>query len=109
VTPVENLRRDHRAAFLRHLGHRHESSLHAGYELGRSALAAGISLLEVIRVHHDVLVEVLRTTRPDEVEAVAEAASDFLLEVVASFDMSQRRSPSGRGQPRRAPGGDLSR
>lgn len=102
MTPVEDLRRDHRAALLRHLGHRQESSLHAGYELGRKALAAGISLLEVVRVHHEVLVEVLRTTRPDEVEAVTEAASDFLLEVVASFDMSQRRSPGGRG-PRSGP------
>ncbi|MGY1724985.1 phosphatase RsbU N-terminal domain-containing protein [Blastococcus sp. SYSU DS0533] len=98
MTPVDDLRRDHRAALLRHLGHRHEASLHAGYELGRKALAADISLLEVVRVHHDVLVEVLRTTRPEEVPAVAEAASDFLLEVVASFDMSQRRSPSGRGR-----------
>ncbi|MGY1836969.1 phosphatase RsbU N-terminal domain-containing protein [Blastococcus sp. SYSU DS0510] len=100
MTALEDLRRDHRAAFLRHLGHRRESSLHAGYELGRSALAAGISLLEVIRVHHDVLIEVLGTTRPEEVQAVAEAASDFLLEVVASFDMSQRRPPGGRGRPR---------
>ena len=99
MTPVEGLRRDHRAAFLRHLGSRTESSLLAGYELGRAALAADISLLEVIRVHHDVLIEVLRGTPPDEVQEVAEAASDFLLEVVASFDMSQRRSPSGRGHP----------
>jgi hypothetical protein len=100
VTPIEDLHRDHRAAFLRHLGRRREASLHAGYELGRSALAADISLLEVIRVHHDVLIEVLRDTPPDDVEDVAAAASDFLLEVVASFDMSQRRSPSGRGRPR---------
>ncbi len=99
MTPVEELRRDHRAAFLRHLGHRDESSLLAGYELGRAALAAGISLLEVIRVHHDVLLEVLRDTPPDEVPALAEAASDFLLELVASYDMSQRRSPGGRGRP----------
>lgn len=98
MTPVEELRRDHRAAFLRHLGSRHESSLLAGYELGRSALAADISLLEVIRVHHDVLIEVLGDTPPDEVQSVAEAASDFRLEVVASFDMTQRRFPSGRGR-----------
>jgi S-adenosylmethionine:diacylglycerol 3-amino-3-carboxypropyl transferase len=99
VTRIEDLRRDHRAAFLRHLGRPRESALHAGYELGRSALAADVSLLEVIRVHHDVLIEVLRGTPPDEVQDVAAAASDFLLEVVASFDMSQRRSPSGRGHP----------
>lgn len=100
MTAVEDLLRDYRAAFLGHLARRRESALHAGYELGRSALAADISLLEVVRVHHDVLIGVLRDTPPGEVQAVAESASDFLLEVVASFDMTQRRSPSGRGRPR---------
>jgi Phosphoserine phosphatase RsbU, N-terminal domain len=99
VTTIADLHRDHRAAFLRHLGRREESALAAGYQLGRSALAADISLLEVVRVHHDVLLEVLRDTPTDEVPAVAQAASDFLLELVASYDMSQRRSPGGRGRP----------
>jgi S-adenosylmethionine:diacylglycerol 3-amino-3-carboxypropyl transferase len=97
VTTVGALRRDYRAAFLRHLARREESALHAGYQLGRAALAADVSLLEMVRVHHDVLVEVLRGTPADEVPAVAEAASDFLLEVLASYEMSQRRSP---GRPR---------
>jgi hypothetical protein len=97
VTTVGALRRDYRAAFLRHLSRREESALHAGYQLGRAALAAGVSLLEVVRVHHDVLVEVLRGTPADEVPAVAEAASDFLLEVLASYEMSQRRSPGRPG------------
>ena len=100
MTTIADLHRDHRAAFLRHLGRpEEESALAAGYQLGRSALAAHISLLEVVRVHHDVLIEVLRDTPADEVPAVAQAASDFLLELVASYDMSQRRSPGGRGRP----------
>jgi hypothetical protein len=93
VTTLGDLLRDYRAAFLRHLGRRQEATLHAGYQLGRSALASDISLLDVVRVHHDVLVEVLRSSPADEGPAVAEAASDFLLEVLASYDMSQRRSP----------------
>ncbi|WP_369253315.1 phosphatase RsbU N-terminal domain-containing protein [Geodermatophilus amargosae] len=99
MTTIADLHRDHRAALLRHLGRREESALEAGYQLGRAALAADISLLEVVRVHHDVLLEVLRDTPADEVPAVAQAASDFLLELVASYDMSQRRSPGGRGRP----------
>ena len=90
MSAVEDLRRNYRAAFLRHLARREESTLHAGYELGRSALVAGTGLLEVVRVHHDVLVDVLRETPADEVADVAEAASDFLLEVLASYEMSQR-------------------
>ena len=96
MTSLADLRLDYRAAFLRHLGHPEESALHAGYELGRSALAAGITLLELVRVHHDVLIGTLRDSRADEVPDVAEAASDFLLEVLASYDMSQRRPRPGR-------------
>jgi hypothetical protein len=100
VTTVGDLARDYRAAFLRHLARRDESGLHAGYELGRSALAGDIGLLDVVRVHHDVLVGVLRDSPADEVPALEEAASDFLLEVLASYDMSQRRPRTGPPDPR---------
>ena len=102
MTKLADLRLDYRAAFLRHLGHPVESALHAGYELGRTALASGITLLELVRVHHDVLIDTLRDTRSDEVAGVAEAASDFLLEVLASYDMSQprrRAGPAGTAEP----------
>nr|WP_275586017.1 phosphatase RsbU N-terminal domain-containing protein [Geodermatophilus sabuli] len=82
--------RDYRSAFLRHLSRHEESSLTAGYQLGRGALAAGQSLLEVVRVHHEVLVEVLVDGPADEVPEVARAASDFLTEVLASYDMARR-------------------
>ena len=90
MTTVGDLARDYRAAFLRHLGRRDESGLNAGYELGRGALARDVSLLDMVRVHHDVLVDVLRDTPADEVPAVAGSASDFLLEVLVSYDMSRR-------------------
>jgi Phosphoserine phosphatase RsbU, N-terminal domain len=89
ATPADLLR-DYRAAFLRHLARREESVLNAGYEIGRGALAGGLSLLEVVRVHHDVLIEVLRDSPTDEGPLVADAASDFLLEVLGSYDMAQR-------------------
>ena len=91
-TPADLLR-DYRAAFLRHLARREESALTTGYEIGRGALAGGLSLLDVVRVHHDVLIEVLRDSPPDECPLVADAASDFLLEVLGSYDMAQRGFP----------------
>jgi hypothetical protein len=94
VSALDDLHLDYRAAFLRHLARSQESTLHAGYELGRSALVAGTGLLEVVRVHHDVLVDVLRETPADEVADVAEAASDFLLEVLASYEMTPRPTRS---------------
>ena len=87
---VDGVRRSYRAAFLRYLSRRDEAALHAGYEIGRAGLEAGLGLLQLVPVHHEVLVEVLRETAADEVPAVAAAASDFLLEVLSSYDMLQR-------------------
>ena len=93
MTGGEPLVRDYRAAFLRFLGRHEEVARHAGYELGRAALAAELSLLTLVRVHHDVLIDVLRGTPQGEVSSVAGAASDFLLEVLASYHMVQRVFP----------------
>lgn len=90
MTTLEALARDYRTAFLRYLPRREETALALGYELGREAVASGISLLDLAQVHHDVLLDVLADTRPEEVLDVATAASEFLLEVLATFDMAQR-------------------
>ena len=87
---LDTLTRDYRAAFLRYLPRREEAALHTGYELGRSAVTAGLSILELARVHHEVLVEVLSDTNSDDVARVASAASEFFLEVIATYDMAQR-------------------
>ncbi|MGY1823492.1 phosphatase RsbU N-terminal domain-containing protein [Geodermatophilus sp. SYSU D00079] len=90
MTAHDDLLRDYRAAFLRYLSRREETSLTAGYQLGRRALATGRGLLEVVQVHHEVLVEVLRDSPAEEVAGVARSASAFLLEVLASYDMARR-------------------
>ena len=87
---LDTLTRDYRAAFLRYLPRREEAALHTGYELGRRAVTAGLSILELARVHHEVLVEVLSDTNSDDVARVASAASEFFLEVIATYDMAQR-------------------
>ena len=87
---LDALARDYRAAFLRYLPRREEAALHAGYELGRTAVTAGVSILELARVHHEVLLQVLRDTRSDDLTHVASAASEFFLEVIATYDMAQR-------------------
>jgi hypothetical protein len=90
VTARETLLRDYRAAFLRYLSRHEESALDTGYQLGRRALAGGRSLLEVVQVHHEVLTEVLGDSPGDEVAPIARSASDFLVEVLASYDMARR-------------------
>ncbi len=91
MTPPASLARDYRVAFLRYLPRREEAALHTGYKLGRSAVVDGLSILELAHVHHDVFLEVLRDTRPEELTTVATAASEFFLEVLATYDMTQRR------------------
>ncbi|MBM7805140.1 hypothetical protein JOD57_000977 [Geodermatophilus bullaregiensis] len=90
MTATGQLTRDYRVAFLAYLPRRTEAALHRGYELGRAAVTDGLSILEVVRVHHEVLLEVLRETPAEEVPAVAGAASEFLIEVLATADMAQR-------------------
>jgi hypothetical protein len=70
---------------------RDESGLQAAYELGRRAMEESVGLLDVVRVHNDLFLEVLGTARHlDEVTDLTEAASTLLIDLVASFDVAQR-------------------
>ncbi len=96
MTPLGGLTRDYRVAFLRYLPRREEAALNRGYELGRAAVTEGLSILELARIHHDVLLEALRETPPEDIGQVATAASEFFLEVLATFDMAHRGFLDGR-------------
>jgi len=90
MTEFQDLKRDYRAAFLRYLLRREEAPLHVAYEIGRSAVAEGLSILAMAQVHHEVLLEVLRDTHADDVSQVGTAASEFLVEVLSTYDMAHR-------------------
>jgi len=90
MTTLAELERDYRAAFLRYLPRRDEAALHTGYELGRRAMTNGLSILDLAQVHHQVFLEVLRDTKPEDLAQVANAASEFYVEVLATYDMTQR-------------------
>ena len=74
TTPLDRLALDYRVAFLRYLPRREETALHSGYELGREAVMAGLSVLDIARIHHEVFLEVLRDTRDEDPTALATAA-----------------------------------
>jgi Phosphoserine phosphatase RsbU, N-terminal domain len=90
LTGLRGIERTYRTGFLRYLSRRDEAPLTSGYELGRSAVAAGVSLLDLARIHHEILLEVLRDTSQEDLTSVATAASEFFLEVLATYDMAQR-------------------
>jgi hypothetical protein len=86
---AQRLQRDYRPAFLRYLSRRDEPARHAGYVLGRTAVAEGQSMLDLVAAHHVTLAEVLPDARdPAEVLAMSTAASEFLTEVLASYSMT---------------------
>ena len=107
--PVDDLRRDYRPRFLAYLTRRDEDGLTAAYDLGRRSIRADIGLLDLVRVHHEVYVEVVATARDvDEARELAAAAAAFLLEALAPFEMTQRGFMAGGGldSPRAGGGRD---
>jgi hypothetical protein len=87
---VEALRRNYRIAFLRYLPSRVEAALALAYDIGRSAVADGTSVLVLTQVHHDVLREVVADSPHEEVDHLLERAAEFVAEVLASVEMVQR-------------------
>jgi len=87
----ERFRRDYAPVFLQYLSERGERGRRAAYELGRRAIGEQLSVLDLARIHHSVLLEVLKTHRsPQELEHIAQAASEFLVEALAVVEMTQR-------------------
>lgn len=89
-SPLDDLTQDQRAVLLRFLPRRDETAREAAYELGRRAFVAGISLLDVCRIHHELTLEVLRDTAPDEHLDVVTRGGELLLDVLAAYDMTHR-------------------
>jgi ANTAR domain/Phosphoserine phosphatase RsbU, N-terminal domain len=88
---VARFRRDYAPAFLQYLSEGGEPGRQHAYELGRRAIGDHLSILDVAHIHHAVLLDVLRTHRTSrELEQIAQAASEFLVEALAVFEMTQR-------------------
>lgn len=87
----ERFRRDYAPALLQYHSEGGERGRRSAYELGRRAISEHLSILDLARIHHSVLLDVLRTHRtPRELEHIAQAASEFLVEALAIFEMTQR-------------------
>lgn len=88
------------AAFSRYRSRPGEAGLAAAYEIGRSAVVRGLSLLDLSAMHHAALLRELRGARgPEDVERCTLAASDFFREVLATFEMTRRGFVEGLAAP----------
>jgi hypothetical protein len=87
----ERFRRDYAPVFLQYLSERGEQGRREAYELGRRAISEHLSVLDLARIHHGILLDVLKTHRSSqELEHIAQAASEFFVEALAAFEMTQR-------------------
>jgi len=94
---LESVRRDYTPAFLAHLNRRSEASLRSAYELGRAAMAAEVSMLDLVQIHHKVFLDVALTIRDlEELPEMLDAAAAFLVEALAPYEMTQH-APVRRG------------
>jgi hypothetical protein len=88
---LARFRLDYAPLMLRYLSQQDEEGLQAAYELGRAALREQLGLLDIVRVHNELLLEVLATARGVvEAHDVARSSTTLLIDLVASYDMSQR-------------------
>jgi signal transduction histidine kinase len=68
-----------------------EPALQRAYELGRTALAQGVGLLELARIHHTCLETLLaRATSIQERETTLSGAADFFAECISPYEMTYR-------------------
>lgn len=86
---TEDFAADYRAALDEHLQLGDESSLERAHELGRRALTAGLSVLDVVLEHERAVISAA-DRRGDPVEELRTAALPFLLQSLAALDMATR-------------------
>jgi hypothetical protein len=88
---LADFRRNYTPPFLSYLAHGDEAGLQAAYELGRQAMSQGLGILGLVTVHNEAFLEVIRTEKTSEsAYELARAACTFLIEALASFEMTQR-------------------
>ena len=90
MTTLEGFRSRYATALDLHVAERGETTLRDGYELGRRALAEGVSALDLAAIHHDALASSLETTERERMPQVIAAAAAFFQEILSAFEMVHR-------------------
>lgn len=67
-----------------------EGALSAAYDVGRDAVAQGLSVLDLATIHNEALVDELRAGSGRPADRTAQAAGDFFLESLSAYEMLAR-------------------
>lgn len=96
-TKLQEFTRHYRDGFNAYMRDRDERALARAYELGRSAVAQELSLLDLASAHQDVLLARLQSDLDStSEEVVVRAAGDFFLESVSAFEVATRALQGAR-------------
>jgi signal transduction histidine kinase len=91
VTPVAEFTSEYANALQEYLDRGGEASLLRAYELGRSALALKLGVLEIAALHQEALVSILLgMLAPAGGQEASARAGEFFVEAIAPFEISRR-------------------
>jgi len=90
VTLVGNHLDEYADALERFLGGAGEEALSTAYDVGRKALADGLGILDVISLHQESVLRLLRRNGSTQPAHFTETVGTFLIEVLSPFEMSHR-------------------
>jgi len=65
-----------------------EAAFTEAYQLGRRALAEGVSIIDIALVHHGLMAELVADAPSDQARARLERAAAFMAECVSPFEMT---------------------
>lgn len=86
--PPPNFAQRYADALARQLSNAGETALHNAYELGREALNTGLSVIDLVQLHHDALRRILTDTTVPDADAFLKPGAEFLAECVSPFEMT---------------------
>src|SRR5258705_12849691 len=88
---LENFEEEYRSALCGYAAGGGELALGRAYELGRRALEEQVSVVELASLHHQVLIDLIRTSENEQrKEELLRASAEFLGECVSPYEMAHR-------------------
>jgi signal transduction histidine kinase len=88
---AETFEQKYQSALLEHLRNSSEATLGLAYEMGRSAITEGQSLLEIVSLHHRALQEIFESSTDAQYQREAvNCGASFLAESLSPFEMTHR-------------------
>src|ERR1700757_1884039 len=89
--PFGELSQQYMVALRNYLADRSERALHQAYEFGRKTIADGLGVIDMAKIHEDVLLSLLpRSSNTQESIKMARTAGAFLTESLSPFEITHR-------------------